>query len=119
MGNLHIILCLSPFHNELVEHTIKISEEAVNKGHNVSMFLYMDGVYNMMLSQDGSPFKMDSISQRLQLLLNKGVKIKACKLCKTLRGINDDNKPSEIESKGTSELDDEFMDSEVVLAFTK
>jgi sulfur relay (sulfurtransferase) complex TusBCD TusD component (DsrE family) len=119
MGYLHIILCLSPFHNELVEHAIKIAEVAFDKGHTVSMFLYMDGVYNMMLSQDGTPFKMDPISQRLQLLLNKGVKIKACKLCKTLRGISDNNKPSNIESKGTSELDDEFLNSDVVLAFTR
>lgn len=119
MGNLHIILCLSPFHNELVEHSLKIAEVAFNKGHNVSMFLYMDGVYTMMLSQDGSPFKMEEISNRLKKLSDKGVIIKSCKLCKTLRGISDDNKPSNIESKGTSELDDEFMNSDVVLAFTR
>ena len=119
MRNLHIILCLSPFHNELVEHALKIAEVAFDKGHKVSMFPYMDGVYNMMLSQDGSPFKMEEISKRLQKLLDKGVIIKSCKLCKTLRGIPDNNKPPNIESKGTSELDDEFMTSDVVLAFTK
>lgn len=119
MGKLHIILGLSPFHNELVEHALKIAEAAIEKGHKVSMFLYMDGVYNIMLSQDGSPFKMESISHRLQVLLSKGAVIKSCKLCKTLRGICDDNQPVEIESGGIAELDDEFMDSNVVLSFTR
>ena len=119
MGKLHIIQCLSPFQNELVDHALKIAEAALDKGHTVSMFLYMDGVYSMMLSQDGSPFKMESISHRLQALIQKGAQIKTCKLCKILRGIVDDNKPDEIEATGTGQLDDEFMEADTVLTFTR
>ena len=119
MGKLHIIQCLSPFQNELVDHTLKIADVALEKGHTVSMFLYMDGVYNMMLSQDGAPFKMESISLRLQGLLKRGAQIKTCKLCKMLRGVENDNMPSEIESTGTAQLDNEFMDADAVLTFTR
>ena len=119
MGKLQIILSLSPFQNELVDHTIKIANTALDKGHTVHMFLYMDGVYNMALSQDGKPFRMDSISHRVQELIARGVTIKACHLCQILRGVQIENMPPEIEATSTAVLDDEFMDADAVLTFNR
>lgn len=119
MANLHILLCLSPFQNSLVDQAIRIAETAADKDHTVSIFLYMDGVYNMMLTQDGSPFRLTPIYKRLEKLLEKGVKINTCKLCKLLRGISDDNMPDEIVSSGTGYLDDAFQDADIVLSFTR
>lgn len=119
MGKLQIILSLSPFQNELVDHTIKIANAALDKDHTVSIFLYMDGVYNMTLSQNGDPFKMESISQRIQKLIQRGVTIKSCRLCKMLRGVQTENMPPEIDATGIADLNDEFMDADAVLTFNR
>lgn len=119
MGKLQVILCLSPFQNELVDHTIKIANTALDKGHTVSLFLYMDGVYNMTLSQDGTPFKLKPVSKHVQELIQRGASVKTCKLCKILRGVQDENKPAEIKATGVSQLDDDFMDADAVLSFTR
>ena len=119
MGKLQIIISLSPFQNELVDHSIKIANAALDKGHIVSMFLYMDGVYNMTLSQNGDPFKMESISQRIRKLIQRGITIKSCKLCKMLRGVQTENMPPEIEATGTADLNDEFTDADAVLTFNR
>ncbi|RLI33385.1 sulfur reduction protein DsrE, partial [Candidatus Bathyarchaeota archaeon] len=46
MKKLLIILCETPFHSDKVDQTINIAEAAISKKHEVSVFLFMDGVYN-------------------------------------------------------------------------
>jgi sulfur relay (sulfurtransferase) complex TusBCD TusD component (DsrE family) len=118
MKKLLIILCESPFHSDKVEQTIKIAEASINQNHSVSIFLFMDGVYNMTLTQDATPFKMESISHRIQGLIDKGVKVYCCKLCMILRGIIDDLKSSDIQASGIGELNDLLYEADSVISFT-
>lgn len=55
MAKLLIILCDTPFQSERVEHSLNIAEVALSKGHEVSFYLFMDGVYNLMTSQKERP----------------------------------------------------------------
>lgn len=118
MKQLLIILCETPFHSDKVDQTIKIAEAAISKKHAVSIFLFMDGVYNMTLTQDGTPFKTQSVSQRLQELLDKGVEIYCCNLCKILRGITEDRISPSIQSTGIAELNDLIAEADAVISFT-
>ena len=82
------------------------------------MFLYMDGVYNMTLTQDAEPFKMDSISTGLQGLIDKGAKVYCCKLCKILRGITDGLMSPNIQAFGIGELNELIDEADAVISFT-
>lgn len=117
MGNLLIILCDTPFQSDRVDHALKIAEVALKKDHRVSIFLFMDGVYNMLNTQDGAPFNVVASSQRLSELMDRGAKIFCCKLCKILRGIEDSLIPFGIQVSGVSELNDLIADSDAVLSF--
>jgi sulfur relay (sulfurtransferase) complex TusBCD TusD component (DsrE family) len=117
MKKLLIILCATPFHSDKVDQTIKISDAAINNKHEVSIFLFMDGVYNMTLTQDGAPFKIQSVSQRLQDLIEKGAAVYCCKLCKILRGITDEMISPDIQASGIAELNDLIAEADAVISF--
>ena len=117
MKKLLIILCETPFHSDKVDLSIKIAEAAINGKHAVSIFLFMDGVYNMVSTQDGEPFRIQSVSQRLQDLMDKGVSVYCCKLCKILRGITDDMIHPNIQATGIAELNDLMDDADAVISF--
>jgi sulfur relay (sulfurtransferase) complex TusBCD TusD component (DsrE family) len=117
MGSLLIILCDTPFQSDRVNHALKIADVALKMNHEVSIFLFMDGVYNMLKTQDGSLFKILATSQRLSDLIVKGAKIYSCKACKILRGIEDSLIPNGIQVSGISELNDLIEDADAVISF--
>jgi sulfur relay (sulfurtransferase) complex TusBCD TusD component (DsrE family) len=114
---LLIFLCDSPFHNESVEKVIQISSAAVKKGKKVNIFLMMDGIYTPLLSQSGAPFNIQSISEQLQNLISKGVKIIACGSCMELRGITEDMIPEKVSAGGLFDLSNMITESDVILNF--
>ena len=119
MKQLLLILCLSPFQHDLVKHTIEIAKAAIQKRHKVSIFLFMDGVYNIMMTQDGEPFKLTPYFMQFQELIDMGVRIKICKLCKILRGVKDDNIPEKIKAEGIAVLNELILESDKVISFIR
>jgi sulfur relay (sulfurtransferase) complex TusBCD TusD component (DsrE family) len=117
MGKLLMILCDSPFQSERVMHVIEISKAAIKLGHRVSIFLFMDGVYNMLETQRGEVFKVNSITEELATLAKMGARIMCCKLCSELRGLGGSMKPDFVEDTGVGELNEEYSDSDAVLSF--
>ena len=117
MGNLLMILCRPPFHYELVEHCFKLARAAVEEGHKVSIFLFMDGVYNLLNTQNGEVFKVKTTHEEITKLMEMGVKVTCCKLCTELRGVTGQIKSEKVKAAGIGELNDEFMDADAVLSF--
>jgi sulfur relay (sulfurtransferase) complex TusBCD TusD component (DsrE family) len=117
MKKILIILCETPFHSDKVDQSINIAEAAIKLDHTVSIFLFMDGVYNMTSTQDGAPFKIQSVSQRLQDLIEKGAAVYCCKLCKILRGITDEMISPDIQASGIAELNDLIAEADAVISF--
>lgn len=115
-GKLLIFLCDSPFQNESVDHAIELSKAALRKGHKVSIFLMMDGVYNPQTSQNGEPFNMSSVSERLAGLVQLGAEISACRVCMELRGIQQENLPEGVDIGGIFDLSEALAESDVVLS---
>jgi sulfur relay (sulfurtransferase) complex TusBCD TusD component (DsrE family) len=119
MGHLLIILGETPFHSDKTEQAFTIAETAVRLCHDLSFFLFMDGVYNVINSQNGQPFKVTPNSRRLERLLEDGARIFCCKLCTMLRGITPSLIPEGIEVSGVAELNDLVAFSDAVLSFTR
>ncbi len=113
-----LFLCEPPFEHESAEQVCEIAQSALKKGHKVNIFMMMDGVYNPVKSQNGAPFGMMSISDRLKNLLGQGAKIAACRVCMELRGISEVMYPEGIIAGGIFDLSEMIAESDVVLNFT-
>jgi tRNA 2-thiouridine synthesizing protein D len=118
MGKLLFVLCETPFQSERVDHALNIADAAIKIGHDVSIFLFMDGVYNMTRTQNGTPFKVKAVSQRLKELIGKGVEVNCCRLCKEIRGVEDSLTTEGIETTGVAELNDAIAEADAVISFT-
>lgn len=118
MGKLLIILCDTPFQSERVDHALRVAEAAIERGHNVSFYLLMDGIYNLIMSQSGEAFRLIPISRRFKELMLKGVKVTCCKLCMDLRGIEKTLIPEGAVAGKISDLSEEISEADSVLSFT-
>jgi tRNA 2-thiouridine synthesizing protein D len=115
--NFLLFLCESPFQHESAEQVYDIAEAALKKGHKISVFVMMDGVYNPVISQNGAPFNTVSISEKISILLKKGVKIAACRVCMELRGVDEKMYPEGVIAGGLFDLSEMIAGSNVVLNF--
>jgi tRNA 2-thiouridine synthesizing protein D len=115
--NFLLFLCESPFQHESAEQVFDITEAALKKGHKVSIFMMMDGVYNPVKSQNGAPFNTVSISEKMSILLRQGVRIAACRVCMELRGVDEKMYPEGIIAGGIFDLSEMIAESDVVLNF--
>jgi tRNA 2-thiouridine synthesizing protein D len=84
----------SPFQHESAEQVYEIAQTAIRKGHEVNIFMMMDGVYNLISSQKSESLNMKTISERLSDLIEKGVKVTICRVCMELRGLEEKLLPS-------------------------
>src|SRR3990170_5519705 len=75
------LLHKSPEHQDV--HTVKrLAEGFADMGHDVSIFLMEDGVYNVV--ENNSPRKL---SAGFDTLISKGVKIALCTYTAEIRGL--------------------------------
>ena len=118
MGRMLILLCESPFQNESVEHALNLSKSALDKGHDVDIYLMMDGVYGPVTSQSGEPFHMDSISDRFKELVGMGATVSGCRVCMELRGVKQDMIPKGVDIGGIFDLGEMITEADVILSMT-
>jgi len=116
MGKLLIVISDTPFQSERVDHALNIAEATLEKGHEVSIFLFMDGVYNMMSTQSGNAFKLVPVNARLRSLQEKGAKVNCCRLCKDLRGIDESVALDGISTSGISFLNEAITEADSVIS---
>ncbi len=86
MAKLGILLTTGPFQFENWETAASIADAAVAKGHEVSFFYYLDGVYNPIKYQT-FPDLAVMPKDRVAALVEKGVKVTACGICVNARGL--------------------------------
>jgi tRNA 2-thiouridine synthesizing protein D len=110
-------LCDSPFQYESADQVYEIAQAALRKGHKVNIFIMMDGVYNPITSQSGKPLNLITISEKLEDLINKGVKVTACRVCMELRGVEEKLFPKGLDVGGIFDLSDMIANSDVVINF--
>ena len=86
MAKLGILLTLGPFQFENWETAASIAEAALDKGHEVQFFYYLDGVYNPIKYQTFPDLDVMP-KDRIARLLDRGAKIIACGICANARGL--------------------------------
>lgn len=117
MGKLILLLGDTPFQSERVSHALNLAKAALQIGHMVSIFLFMDGVYNMVTTQRGDLFKIESITSELAGISKMGARIVCCKLCTELRGVGGILKPHFVEETNIAELNEELQNADAVVSF--
>ena len=86
MAKIAILLTEGPWQSENCEIFVRLAEAALEKGHEVVGFFYMDGVYNAIKHQT-FPGGVTPPVERMKRLVEKGAKICACGLSANARGL--------------------------------
>ncbi|MCL5264980.1 MAG: DsrE family protein [Chloroflexi bacterium] len=86
MATLGFLLTLGPFQFENWDTAASLAEAALDKGHEVRMFLYLDGVYNPVKLQTFPDLDVMP-KDRFAALASRGAKIIACGICVNARGL--------------------------------
>ncbi|MEM4575860.1 MAG: DsrE family protein [Candidatus Nezhaarchaeales archaeon] len=82
-----LVLNTTPYSFEYTDIVINMAKEAIKKGHEVKVFLFIDGVYNSLRSLTPPLPEERDISSLLKELVGLGVDIKVSLPCATVRGI--------------------------------
>jgi len=86
MSKIGFLLTGGPFQYQHWETAFNIGEAALDKGHEVQLFLYLDGVYNPIKHQTFPDLPVMP-KDRLATLVEKGAKVIACGICVNARGL--------------------------------
>jgi len=113
-----ILLCETPFQNDAVDQALVISKTALGKGHEIDIYMMMDGVYGPVNTQSGEPFHMESASDRFKELVELGASISGCRVCMELRGVTQEMLPEGIDVGGIFDLGEMLAEADVVLSMT-
>ena len=83
------ILRTAPYSNQNSDTVFELAKRAIEKGHNIEIFLYEDGTLNMR--NDVKPTGERDIPARFAELIALGAKIVGCGVCAKFRGIAREN----------------------------
>ena len=81
---LTLMLFPGPYGSQYADHMCRIADRAIDKGYDVRIFLYGDGVHAQLKGQRPTAFL--NVGEALTRLREKGAEIKACSRCSTARG---------------------------------
>jgi tRNA 2-thiouridine synthesizing protein D len=102
MSHLGIVLTGSPFDSERWRTAYEMGRAALEGGHEVSIFAYLDGVYVPMTDQHFEEAATDGLYQKMptklyQELLDSGAEMFVCGLCTDARSVDTESQiPDEI-----------------------
>lgn len=86
MATIGFLLTTGPYQYENADTLYNIASAALDKGHGVKIFQYLDGVYNPVAAQafpDLSVLPKDKVAS----LLERGATVIACGICVNARGL--------------------------------
>ena len=83
-----IVLRGGPYQTQRWETAYGMADAALKRSDGVTIFLYMDGVYNALAPQDFESMKKLP-KDHVESLLDQGAKIFACLTCTDNRGLED------------------------------
>lgn len=99
---LGFLLMTAPYSYQNTDHAIALAEAALEKGHTCEVFFYMDGV--IASSSNIKPGQDRSIPNKMQALIEKGVRFTSCGVCCNYRGIKHSEFQNGIKQAGLAAL---------------
>ncbi|MHA1934037.1 MAG: DsrE/DsrF/TusD sulfur relay family protein [Candidatus Thorarchaeota archaeon] len=115
---LGIMILTGPYTYQNSHTFYDFARAAVDKGYEVKVFLFVDGVFNAKLNQEPDPDR--PMNERLQELADDGVVFQACGLCTSARGfdqLGSDYTPG-VEVTGLTELAEILGECDRFVTFT-
>jgi tRNA 2-thiouridine synthesizing protein D len=88
MAHIGILLTKTPFQFENWETAVNLADSALVKGHTISLFLYIDGVFNP-LKRQSHLLSTKLPNERFSALVEKKARIIVCGTSAKMRGIGD------------------------------
>lgn len=88
MVKIGIMLNAAPLQNQSHYTAVKIAEAALDKGHEVTIFLFDESVYSPMKAQEFPEWE-SLPKDDFERLIKKGGEIIACGLCVDIRGLEE------------------------------
>ncbi len=87
MMKITIQVMVPPYTYEDLDTAIKIAEAAIEKGHEVSLFLFADSV--LCINKNVKPIRIDrNIPQKLKEMIAAGkLRVDICGICMDYRGV--------------------------------
>jgi len=85
MPRLGILFFDGPYQTQASETVVKLADAALDKGHEVRIFCYMDAV-NALLENQKKIEGIFNIEEGFKGILSKGATIRLCNLCLLVRG---------------------------------
>lgn len=116
MKTLTILLNRGPYLSEYADLAINTALAAKNKGYNVNMYLYIDGVWAPHTKQE--PVVFPNVGKHFKEALSKGVNIKICARCADARGLKGEEVLAGIPMVGLYEFINWLKESDKVITFT-
>ncbi len=86
MGKIGFLLTTGPFQFQNWKTAADIADAALDKGHEVAIFMYLDGVYNPLETQKFPEWDVLPV-ERFIALKDKGATLIACGICVNARGL--------------------------------
>lgn len=85
MARLGILFFAGPYQAQASETVVKLASAALDKGHEVRIFCYMDAV-NAVLENQKKVEGIYNIEEGFREILDKGATVRLCNLCLLVRG---------------------------------
>ncbi|MFQ5827420.1 MAG: DsrE/DsrF/TusD sulfur relay family protein [Dehalococcoidia bacterium] len=112
---LTILLNRGPFVSEYADLALKVAIKAREKGHQVNLYLYVDGVWAPHVKAQKS---YANVGQRLREAMKLGVNVKICNRCADARDVVAGDVIEGIPLVGLFDFTEWLRSSDRVLTFT-
>ena len=104
-SRLTILLMSGPMKAMEPNTALKLADAALNKGYDVDIFCYGEGVLSIKEGQ--APKRFPNIGNELKELLKRGLKVAVCETCSGARGLQ---LGEEIEGSKIGSLTKDFVE---------
>ncbi len=113
---LTLLLHRGPYESEYADLAVNIALKAREKGHNVNLWLYGDGVWTPHIKTQKDYV---NVGERLRMALREGVNVKMCSRCAEARDVEKDDIIEGIPIVGLFDFTDGLAESDKVLTFKR
>ncbi len=113
---LTILLNRGPYESEYADLAVNFALKAKEKGHNVNLYLYCDGVWTSHVKGEKD---FPNVGERLRKALKEGVNVKICARCAEARDVVKGDIIEGIPLVGLFDFTDWLEESDKVITFTR
>jgi len=115
MVKFAVMIFESPYGREKSYTALRFALTALNDGHEVTVILIQDGVFNGLKKQE--PAEYPNIQEYLEMAIDEGLNIIVCGVCCQARGIKQEDLLNNIKIVGMHEIVEACANADKVINF--